>query len=434
MAGLAAGALVALAAWPALQATHARATAERTYPGPTAAPVKPDYLYRNAIIGDFERDVQRHPDQLVTRMLAAQYLQRYRETVDVGDLLRAVAATNESLRIQPRFNVAAESTMASDDTALHRFREAKRYADDVVRLSPWSSEASAADAGLALELGEYAQAQGILASSPGSRDDGAFEIATARYDELTGRLSAARALNDRVMTQADTIYDNPAEGRSWYHWRAGELAFEAGDVSAAEADYKEALMIFPHSWHAYNGLAKLYWAQRRWREAIDAATKAAAIYPQPETLGYEYDAQLALGKSADAAATRDLIFAVERIGNAQGLSDRLIALFEADHQMRPDDAVSIARRDLARRDDIYAEDTLAWALASAGRWKEARLYSDRALRLGTQDARLRFHAGVIAWHCDDAARAKQLLTDAIDWNPHFHPWQPDQARQIVASF
>lgn len=424
---------MALAAWPAVMASQNHATAAMP-PAASPAAVMPDYRYRNAIVSDFERDVRQHPDQLVTNLLAAQYLQRYREHADVGDLLRAVAVTKQSLSLQPRNNVPAESTMVSALSALHQFRAAKRYADEIARLTSGNPSALGTAASIDLELGRYDEGRLLLRASPAARGNAALDSVLARYDELTGNSARARARIERAMSSLDSVYATPAEHRAWYHWRAGELAFQAGDFSAAHADYEASLDIFPDYWHGYNGLAKLYWARKQWPDALTAATKAAELYPQPETLGYKYDAQRALGDANGAAQTLGLISAIERIGDAQGLSDRLIALFYADHSMHAQAAVASATRDLARRDDIYAEDTLAWALAAAGRWQQARPHAERAVRLGTHDARLQFHAGVIALHCGDRDEASARLRLALSINPQFHPAQADEARRILRTF
>lgn len=401
-------------------------------PAQTMAPVVADYLYRNGIIADLEADVRRHPEQLNTRMLAGQYLQRFREAPDVSDLLRAVANGQRSMHYQPRYNVAAESTLASAYTALHRFRLAKRYADDVVLMIPWSADARATDASLDLELGEYDAAGNLLSRSPGAREDAGWGTVAARYAELTGNIAAARDLIARSLAVMDSYAYTPAENRAWYHWRAGELAFEAGDLSAAEEDYKESLVIYPGYWHATNGLAKVYWASARWQQALAEATRSADVYPLPEALGYKYDAQRALGDNAGAQVTARLIGAIERIGNTQGINDRLVANFYSDHSIAPQRAVAIARRDLAVRDDIYAEDTLAWALAMDGHWAEALPHANRAAVLATQDARLQFHTAMIELHNGERDRALQRLRYALSLNPNFHPRYAAQARTILA--
>jgi tetratricopeptide (TPR) repeat protein len=365
-------------------------------------------------------------------MLAGQYLQRYREAPDVGDLLRAVAVARQAMKYQPRYNVSAEATLASAYVALHKFRLAKRFADDVVALTPWDSDAIAAAASLDMELGNYSRARHLLSKTPGSRAGATWSTVAAHYAELTGSVSAARALIARAMVEADANSSLPAEGRAWYHWRAGELAFAAGDLGGAESDYREALAIFPNYWHATNGLAKVYWAQSRWHEALDFATKSADVFPLPETLGYQADAQRELGDRAGATATQDLIGAIERIGNAQGINDRLIAVYYSDHSINLNRAVAIARRDAANRDDLFAEDTLAWALARSGRWVEARAHAERATALGTQDARLQYHAGVIALHNGDRSEAAKRLSLALEINPHFHPYFEQDARRLLS--
>jgi tetratricopeptide (TPR) repeat protein len=417
---IAACATLALAAWPIVFA-HTQANMAQPAAASTPAPVIADYLYRNGMIADLERLTARHPDQLDEHMLAVQYLQRYREAPDVGDVLRAVAAARRSLRFQPRYNVGAETSLVSAYSALHKFRLAKQYADEVAGWMPWDAGALATAASLDMELGDYASAGRLLRKPPNSRSSTAWETTMARYAELTGDLAEARQLIDGAMAEIDGRVNEPAEVRAWYHWRAGELAFMAGDLAAARFHYERALAIYPDYWHANNGLARLYWAQRRWREALDAAARSADVYPLPETLGYKADAQRALGDARGADATQDLIEAIEHLGKVQGINDRLIASYYSEHGIELGHAVDVARRDLRNRDDIYAEDTLAWALAMDGHWAQARPHAERAAALGTQDARLLFHVGIIALHNGDRAEARRRLAAALALNPHFHP-------------
>ena len=156
--------------------------------------------------------------------------------------------------------------------------------------------------------------------------------------------------------------------------------------------------IFAGHLRALTILARVDLADRKYAEAEDAAKRAAAIQPNPEVLGMLADAQAAHGDAAAAAATGDQLFAVAKIGAAQHVDDRLLAVYEADHRVRVDDAYAIAKRELSVRDDVYAEDTLAWAAARSGRWHVARKAIARALRYGIEDPRIRAHAVEIAAH------------------------------------
>jgi tetratricopeptide (TPR) repeat protein len=427
-------ALAALAGWPSFVAQRSASIEAVAAAQFTPAPVTPDYLQRGRFVNFYERAVRRSPgDQILSRMLASQYLMRYREQGDVGDLRRARVAAQRSLAIQPRGNFGAESALASVALALHRFRDAQRYDMDLARMQPWSSGAAATLASTDMELGDYASAASLLARQPSPYPDATWESTVARYDELTGHLHAARAHIARGMSLVDSVFDNPAEARAWYHFRAGELAFEAGDAAGAERDLRDALAIFPSDAKAYNALARLYCAEHRWRDALDAAEHGADLIPLPETLGYKADAQRALGDREGARETDDLIEAVERIGNANGINDRAIAIYESEHGDRLDDAVRIARRDLAARDDIFAEDTLAWALAMDGRWSEAHPHAERAVVFGIEDSRVQYHAGMIALHTAHLAEARDRLARALSVNPHFHAVYADAARRQLGS-
>jgi tetratricopeptide (TPR) repeat protein len=400
----------------------------------TPAPVLPDYLYRDHLVGLYEGNARHNPDQITTRMLASQYLMRYRESGDVTDLLRAEHVAQESLALQPRFNMAGEMTMASAQLALHRFHDALTHARNAMQIEQWNTAAIAQAAGIETELGNYGEADRLLRSArPGPTTDIGLYTARSRYDEITGNVAEARRLIDRAMVYMDSVIDNPAEARAWYHFRAGELAWSAGDVDSAELRFREALDIFPNYARAYNGLARLYWGQRRWKETLEAATRAADLVPLPETLGYKADAQRALGDEHGARVTQDLIVAIERIGNARGLNDRALAVYYSEHSMRLADAVAIARRDVALRDDVFAEDTLAWALAQFGRWQAAAAAERKAVRFDTEDARLQYHAGIIALHQGNDVEAKKRLLRALDLNAQFHPYYADDARRLLSN-
>jgi len=123
---------------------------------------------------------------------------------------------------------------------------------------------------------------------------------------------------------------------------------------------------------------------------------------------------------------------IEKIGNAQHISDRLLAIYYAEHHVRTADAYAIARRELSARDDIFSEDTLAWAAAADGRWNDARSAARKALRFDTENSLLQYHAGIIALHFGDRDEAKRRLGKALSLNPSFHQVYAADARALLA--
>jgi tetratricopeptide (TPR) repeat protein len=427
-------AALAVGAWPYFVANR---TASAVAAGvPTAAPVNRDDLTRDAQVAFWEHAVGQRlrGDVLSPRNLSEQYLQRYRERGDLGDAVRALAMAQREERVAPHAP-QADGAMASALLVLHRFAEARAYVRDAERNSaPDAPELLTREAALDMELGQYDAVPHLLARIKEADRDISSETVEARYDELTGHLAAAGGLLQRAMADYDAHYpEASAQARAWYHYRAGEVAFELGHVDEAVADERTALDMFPNLAPADNALARFELARHRWRDALDAATKGSDIVPLPETLGYKADAERGLGDAGAAAQTQDLIVAIERIGNAYRVNDRLIAIYYSEHGIRLDDALRIARREIAvRHDEIYAQDALAWAAAMDGHWDEARAAMTRAIRYDTEDARLQFHAGIIALHFGRRAEARRRLERALALNPEFHPVYATEARTTLA--
>jgi tetratricopeptide (TPR) repeat protein len=254
----------------------------------------------------------------------------------------------------------------------------------------------------------------------------------ARYDELTGNMEGALVEMEQASHIVDRMIEIPAYTRSWYHFRLAQLEFESGASENASNQFAEALRIYPLNAAALLYEAKLYRSQRNWQRALEAAKQSADLYPLPQALGYEVDAQRALGLTGDAGKTDALIDAERRLFDAQGINDRLLAIYYAEHREHFAAALAAARSDLARRgDEVYADDTMAWVLASAGRWNEARRYAVRATRLGTQDPEVQYHAGIVAWHTNHRVEARARFRAALTADPNFHPEYADEARKLL---
>lgn len=421
-------ALCAIAAWPFIGAQ--RASASRAY----VAPVLPDYRYRDQTIAFYERRVKEDPaDQISAKLLAAQYMQRYRESLDVGDLQRGLHQGFRSLKLQPQNNSGAESVIASGYYALHEFRRALRFEELAHQEEPANWNPPSQMALLEMEMGRYRAALHDLQVARRTKDDPSVWAAQARYDELTGNLAEAKVLMQRAAERTDEVADNSAEFRAWYHYRLGQMDFSSGDNAQAQAEERLAVTDFPDFELGWRELARVCWGMKDWTCTLEAAKKGAAIVPEPEVLGYLADAQQALGDGAAANQTQLLIFAVERLGNAYGINDRLLSVYYSEHGVRLADSLQIARREVLKRgNEIHAQDTLAWAAAMAGRWQEADRAMRRATRFNTQDPRVQFHAGMIALHMGRTGEARTRLQTALALNPHFDPFYADLARATLA--
>lgn len=80
-------------------------------------------------------------------------------------------------------------------------------------------------------------------------------------------------------------------------------------------------------------------------------------------------------------------------------SNHELTIYYADVAHEPTKALEVARREMARRHDVFTLDAYAWALFVNRQYEEARRQSENALQVGIHDATLLRHAGEIALKC-----------------------------------
>jgi tetratricopeptide (TPR) repeat protein len=228
--------------------------------------------------------------------------------------------------------------------------------------------------------------------------------------------------------------DLGGEGLAWYRFQLGELYFNQGDLRRAARWYGEAEQALPGYYLASAGLGKVEAARGDLEAAIARYEALVGRLPQPGFVATLGDLYALNGDPSAAQRQYDTVAFIQQLDAAQRvLYDRAVAVFFANHNIELDTALAYAESELAARQDIYAYDTLAWVLYRLGRYDEARAASDRALALGTPDAQLHYHAGLIAAAQGDAARATTHLRRALELNPHFDLLQAEEARRTLAA-
>src|SRR5205085_5658062 len=139
------------------------------------------------------------------------------------------------------------------------------------------------------------------------------------------------------------------------------------------------------------------------------------------------------GREREAQAQYTLVEQIARLSALNGtLYNRQLALFYADHDQAPAAAYEQATREYQARHDIYGADAVAWTALKAGKLAEAQAAMKEALKLGTRDAKLFYHAGLIARATGDRAAAHDYLQRALALNPQFDPLQVTFAQHARA--
>jgi tetratricopeptide (TPR) repeat protein len=225
----------------------------------------------------------------------------------------------------------------------------------------------------------------------------------------------------------------PAENIAWSQYQLGEALFLSGETSAAEKAYLASLEECPDYYRALAGLARVRASQDKFADAVKLYKAAIARVPYPEYAAALGDIYQKLGQREDAKKQFELVEFIGYLSQInQQIHNRDLALFYADHDMKLQESLALARKELEVRRDIYTWDVLAWSLLKNDKPQEAAESISRALEQGTQDPQLFFHAGMIYEKIGDQSKAKEYLQRALDINPHFHVLYSDAASVTLA--
>jgi tetratricopeptide (TPR) repeat protein len=363
--------------------------------------------------------------------LAGLYLQRARETADNADLERAERTARHSLALRRGRNDEAVGVLTSSLMGQHRFAEAHDAALELLRSDSTSVAARGMVAEAAMELGRYDEAARLFGMLETYQADLGTAPRLARWAELRGQPDVARRLLRQALDDATHRHGMQREQLAWFHLRLGDLALRTGHLSEAQHELEAGLAILPGDYRLLGTLARLEAVRHQWRRAVEAGELAVSHALDPATLGLLSDAWGALGDSSRANEyDRAMALSVLR---QPGAYHRAWSLHLLDHGRDVAAVLVNVRHELEARRDIYGYDLLAWALHGSGRDQQALAPMAHALALGTQDAMLHYHAGMIDLATGDTAAARSHLTRALAINPSWHPTQPARARALLDS-
>lgn len=394
-------------------------------------------------IAEFQARASRSHSAADYDKLGSAYLQKGRETFDFAYYELAENALTKSLELMSPADMSAVAPLTHLSAVCmgeHRFSDAASYAQRALALGSGDISAFGLLGDAHADMGDYDEAAKfyeklVLPLSSGELSPGLAYMHDSRVAYLRfihGENAAAIDLAQRSVNQAIAMR-LPAENVAWNYFQLGEFRFQAGDLGGAEAAYRAALDMLPNFFRGLSGLAKVRVAQQKYQDAIDLYKKAIDQIPFPEfiaSLGDIY-AKMGLGEQA-----RKRYALVEYIGYLNKLNknvyNRELAAFYADHDIKLNESLELAKRELEVRRDLYTEDVLAWSLYKNGKLKEAADAMDKALSIGTRDPLLYFHAGLIHKDLGQLDSAREYLLKALAINPQFHIFYADTARRTLA--
>ena len=359
--------------------------------------------------------------------LAQAFLQKARETADPtlyskADTLLGLVA--EEAPDDPRVLVAQGTLLL----ARHRFAEGLAVGRRALEVAPGNEAAYGVVVDASNELGRYDEAAEATQHMVDVRPNLASLSRVSYARELHGDLEGAIA----AMSQAVTATaGSSGENVAYVQVLLGNLLLTRGDLDGAVAAYDAAEQAFPDLPAATAGRAKVLVARAEYDRAAGVLEELVEVQPLPEYAIALGDARAAAGDRAGAAEAYELVGVIADLYRANGVDvDLEIALFDADHDPSPA-TVAAARRALEDRPSIVGHDALAWNLHRTGKDAAASEQMALALRTGSRDPLLRFHAAAIAAATGDRGAATEHLQVVLDSNPRFSAALADDVEQLA---
>lgn len=381
------------------------------------------------LIATLERAVETDPADLESwQALGSAYTQRAFAVGDPAFYTLAARALDRAEELDPD----AVGTLLGRGhlaLALHDFAEAREYGRRAHARRPHSAEILGVLVDAAVELGDYEAARTHLQDMLDRRPGLPALARTSYLRELHGDLPGAV----EAMQRAESAGSGSTFDVATVQALLGDLHWARGALDDARAAYRRALDASPGIVAGDVGLARVEAAQGDTRGAIERLTAVVDRFPQPDAVILLGDLHSHVGDADRAGQQHALARTIAHLQEDAGQNvDLELALFEADRGDDPDRAVELARQAHdARPANVYAAGTLAWALLRAGRAEEAVPLMEEALRLGSADPLVRYHAAEVFAATGDAERARAELAAALDANPWFSFAHRERAAELA---
>jgi tetratricopeptide (TPR) repeat protein len=343
--------------------------------------------------------------------LALGLARRARETAETALYGEAWSATERSLQVEPG-NLEGRKLQVWILLGQHEFQRAVDMAEQINRSVPDDVLVYGFLVDGYTELGRYAEAEKAAQWMLDLRPGNVPGLTRAAYlRELFGDHEGAVELMDSAYRRTAHA---EFEDRAWILTQIAHLSLLTCRTAAAEALLDEALKLFPDYHYALAQMAELRVAQGRLQEAATLRARHVEVAPHPEN---RYELGVALARAGKVAEAQIEWQAFETAARAEmsGWDNANVELiyYYVDHAGRPAEALTIARREVARRRDVRTLEAFAWALQANGLAREAKKPMDKALAVGIRTAASFYHAGAIAEAAGDAAAARKYWEQSL---------------------
>jgi tetratricopeptide (TPR) repeat protein len=284
------------------------------------------------------------------------------------------------------------------------------------------------------------------------------------HPSVARRISFGSQATPRWLMQKAVDAGGPyPENTAWCRAQLALMLFQTGALVSSEGQIKLALEEAPENPHVLAVAGRIATARQDYKTAIEFYQKSITSVPTHDALAELVELYRLTGRDQEAAAQFEQVIAFHKAARRDYQHDHArppgasaehphrdgalsghshhphehahgnlqLARFYADHNRNLDEALREARAAWTAFPNVMAADTLGWCLYQKGEFTEAGKMMRHALKRGTPDAAIHFHAGMIYTRLGNQPLAQKHLYQALSLNPHFHPTQTGLAADTL---
>lgn len=373
----------------------------------------------------YQKMIERTPEKTDAFILLGRaWVRKARETADPGFYLNANACADLVIDMEPNNRLALDlraAVLLND----HKFAEARDLSEQVLAKDPDDLLALAALSDALLEMGRFEESVAAAQKLNDLKPSLPAYTRASYLRFLRGDTEGAKTIARQAMGARDPKDPEPG---AWVTVQAATLFWHEGNYREADKGFDMALDAVRDYPPALVGKGRVALAKGDAKAAEALLARAYKQSPLAEIAWLLGDAREAAGDGPGAEQAYALV-----VKHGRQSDGRTLALFYATKDRERNEAVRLAEAERKVRGDLYTEDTCAWALYRVGKLAEARAASDKALALGTKDARLLYHAGAIRIAAGDKAGGEKLVREALALNPGFDRTGAAEAAKLLGN-
>lgn len=375
------------------------------------------YASSDKNITSFKELISENPENIDIHIkLAAAYILKANETCKPELYSTAEEVLNKAIKIEPD-NFLPYAMLGSIYNSKNHFKKGLEFSRKSLELNPYSKYSNGILSDAQIGLGMYEEAELTVNKMKDTKPDIDTYSRISSINELNGESQNAVDAMRIAIASGSPVAEKTARCRV----QLGNLFYDKGDIETAGQIFGFVMKDFPEYVHGYGAMGAIKMHNKDYQGAIDLYKKALEKNILPGFL-------ISLGDAYALSGNKEL--AEEQYQNARSVlvsykqkgvdTDIEMAMFNADQDIELTQSKETIENVLNNGSkSIQVYDALAWLNYKLGNYDEAQKNIELALRLGTRDPLMYYHAGKIYEKSGKTDRSEEYLDFALKINPFY---------------